>query len=153
MANVIFNKFKHELFLNGLVAWTGNADGSSSNGGGTFKVALMSNAYTPNSDTQNFWNQISSQEVTGAGYTAGGITLTSKTATRNDGTDQITLDAADVSWPNSTITNARHAVVYRDTGTPSTSYLVAAYDFGVDKSSSNDTFTFTINAAGLIILT
>lgn len=142
MANVIYNKFKQELLSSGVFSWTAN----------TIKVILMSNAFTPNADTQNFYSDISANEIaTGGNYTTGGQALTGKTVTRNDGTDQITITASNVVWASSTITNARYAVLFRDTGVAGTSPLIAAYDFGADKSSSNDNFTFTINASGLLV--
>lgn len=143
MANVIFNKFKDYIFTNGAFSWTG----------ATVKCALMRSTLTPDVDLHNFWSDVSANEVTGTtNYTAGGTTM-SCTVTRDDATNTVKLSASNVTWPNSTIPNARYAVIYISTGVAGTSPLVAAYDFGVDKSSSGDTFTFTVNASGLIVLT
>jgi len=118
----------------------------------TIKVALLSSAYTPNQDTHDYFNDVSANEVTGTGYTAGGITLASKTATYDAGTNVIVLDAADVTWSSSTIT-ARYAVVYDSTGTSSTSALIGYVDFGSDQSSTNGNFTITWDSTGIVRIT
>lgn len=60
------------------------------------------------------------------------------------------IDAADPSWTTSTIT-ARKAVVYRDTGTDSTSPLLFLIDFGADVSSTAATFQITLPTLGLFV--
>lgn len=118
----------------------------------TIKVALLTSSYTPNQDTHDYFNDVSANEVTGTGYTAGGITLASKTATYDSGTNVIVLDAADVTWSSSTIT-ARYAVVYDSTGTSSTSALIGYVDFGSDQSSTNGNFTITWDSTGIVRIT
>jgi hypothetical protein len=118
----------------------------------TIKVALLTSSYTPNQDTHDYFNDVSANEVTGTGYTAGGITLSSKTATYDSGTNVIVLDAADVTWSSSTIT-ARYAVVYDSTGTASTSALIGYVDFGSDQSSTNGNFTITWDSTGIVRIT
>jgi hypothetical protein len=115
----------------------------------TVKVALTTSSYTPNQDTHDFFNDVTN-EVSGTGYTAGGSTLGSKTlaATNN----VVKFDAADTSWATSTIT-ARRAVIYKDTGTSSTSPLLAWVDFGADVSSSAGTFQITWDSAGIMTIT
>jgi len=118
----------------------------------TIKVALLTSSYTPNQDTHDYFNDVSANEVTGTGYTAGGNTLASKTATYDSGTNVIVLDAADVTWASSTIT-ARYAVVYDSTGTASTSALIGYVDFGSDQSSTNGNFTITWDSTGIVRIT
>lgn len=118
----------------------------------TIKVALLTSSYTPDQDAHDYFNDVSTYEVTGTGYTAGGITLASKTATYDSGTNVIVLDAADVTWSSSTIT-ARYAVVYDSTGTSSTSALIGYVDFGSDQSSTNGNFTITWDSTGIVRIT
>ena len=47
----------------------------------TIKVALLSSSYTPDQDAHDYFNDVSTYEVSGTGYTTGGNTLASKTAT------------------------------------------------------------------------
>ena len=118
----------------------------------TIKVALVSSSYTPNQDSDDYWDDVSSYEVTGTGYTAGGATLASKTVGYTSGTNVTKFDAADVSWTSSTIT-ARYAVVYLSTGSSSTSVLIAYVDFGSDQSSSSGTFSISWSASGIFTTT
>ena len=120
-------------------------------GSDTIKVALTTSAYTPDQDAHDFFNDITN-EVTGTGYTAGGATLASKTSTYTSGTNTQALDAADVTWSSSTIT-ARYAIVYKSTGTASTSPLIGYVDFGADVVSSGGPFTITWDAAGIATFT
>ena len=118
----------------------------------TIKVALLSSSYTPDQDAHDYFNDVSTYEVTGTGYTTGGATLASKTATYDSATNVIVLDAADVTWSSSTIT-ARYAVVYDSTGTASTSALIGYVDFGSDQSSTNGNFTITWDSTGIVRIT
>lgn len=119
----------------------------------TIKVALLSNAYTPNQDTHDYFDDVSTHEVSGTGYTTGGNTLASKTSTYDAGTNVLVLDAADVTWSSSTIT-ARYAVVYDASGgSAATNPLIGYVDFGSDQSSSNGNFTITWDATGIVRIT
>jgi hypothetical protein len=118
----------------------------------TIKVALLTSSYTPDQDAHDYFNDVSTYEVSGTGYTAGGNTLASKTATYDAGTNVIVLDAADTTWSSSTIT-ARYAVVYDSTGTAATSALIGYVDFGSDQSSTNGNFTITWDATGIVRIT
>ncbi|AXQ68276.1 hypothetical protein HOT99_gp072 [Caulobacter phage CcrBL10] len=132
MASLVYNSMLHDL-VNGDIAFDTD----------TFKVMLVTSAYTPNKDTHTRKNQVTN-EVTGAGYTAGGqasaVTITPDTA--NDRED---LSFATVTWTSATIT-ARAAVIYKDTGTASTSPLIAYVDFGTDVSSTNANFAVSFSS-------
>jgi hypothetical protein len=118
----------------------------------TIKVALLTSSYTPDQDAHDYFNDVSSNEVSGTGYTAGGNTLASKTVTYDSANNVIILDAADTTWASSTIT-ARYAVVYGSTGTASTSPLIGYVDFGSDQSSTNGNFTITWDSTGIVRIT
>ena len=119
----------------------------------TIKVALLSSSYTPNQDTHDYYDDVSANEVTGTGYTTGGITLASKTSTYDGTNNVIVLDAADVTWSSSTIT-ARYAVVYDDSGASAAAKALIGYvDFGSDQSSTNGNFTITWDSTGIVRIT
>jgi hypothetical protein len=119
----------------------------------TIKVALLSSSYTPNQDTHDYFDDVSANEVTGTGYTTGGITLSSKTSTYDGTNNVIVLDAADVTWSSSTIT-ARYAVVYDDSGASAAAKALIGYvDFGSDQSSTNGNFTITWDSTGIVRIT
>lgn len=113
-------------------------------------VALVLSGYSPNIDTHDYFNDITN-EASGAGYTAGGITLSSTTVILDTTDDEAAFDAADITWSTSTIT-ARGAVLYRNTGNSATSPLIAYFDFGSDQVSSAGNFTITWNSEGLLNL-
>jgi hypothetical protein len=112
------------------------------------KVALCTSSYTPNIDTHSFFDDITN-EVVGTGYTAGGETLGTKTTTQDNTDNEGVFDAADTTWSSSTIT-ARYAIIYKSTGTASTSPLICYIDLGEDKTSSNGAFTLSWNAEGIL---
>jgi hypothetical protein len=120
----------------------------------TIKVALLTNAYTPDQDAHNYLDDVITYEVSGAtGYTAGGNTLANKTNTYTGASNVIVLDADDVTWSSSTIT-ARYAVIYDATpATNATKPLIGYVDFGSDQSSSNGNFTITWDATGIVRVT
>lgn len=105
----------------------------------------------PDQDAHDFFNDVTS-EATGTGYTAGGATLGSKTVTYTSGTNTQAFDAADTSWTSSTIT-ARYAIIYKSTGTASTSPLIGYVDFGADVVSTAGTFQITWDSAGIFTIT
>ena len=109
--------------------------------GDTIKVALCTSTYTPNQDTHDFFDDITN-EVSGTGYTAGGATLSSKSVNYDSATNVTSLRAGASSWTGATFT-CRYAVVYKSTGTASTSPLIGYVDFGGDETVSSGTFTIT----------
>jgi hypothetical protein len=140
MADVIYNSYKTDILA-------GNIDHDAD----TIKVALVTSSYTPDQDAHDFFNDVTN-EVTGTGYTAGGATLASKTVTQDNTDNEGVFDAADVTWSTSTIT-ARAAVLYKSTGTDSTSNLMVYFDFGSDQSSSAGDFTLQWGSEGIVNLT
>ena len=103
----------------------------------TFKVALYTAAANIGPTTTVY---SSTNEVTGAGYTAGGNTLVISVSPTS-GNNSSSVPTAYVSFSNSTWTNAtftcRAALIYNVTqGNKS----VAVLDFGSDKTVNNDTF-------------
>lgn len=117
----------------------------------TIRLILMTDSYTPDIDTQDFWNDISANEVSGTGYSSGGATLANKTVTQDDTDDEGVFDADDVTWTTSTFT-ARYAVLVKWTGVSSTSDLIGYWDFGSNKSPSGVDFTVQFAAEGVINL-
>tara|TARA_Y100000031_G_scaffold2229_1_gene2706 strand:+ start:2248 stop:2691 length:444 start_codon:yes stop_codon:yes gene_type:complete len=114
-------------------------------GSDTFKCAMITNSSTPNFETHDHWSDLSGNEVSGTGYTAGGAALTSITLGNASGT--LKFDAADTSWTTATISSARAAVIYDDTLTNDP--LICLVNFGADYASSAGTFQITWNASGI----
>jgi len=138
MADLVYNNFK-ELLLKKDTNFASD----------TLKLMLLSSSHTPDQDAHDFIDDCSSNEITGTNYTAGGATLTGASVSQDNTDNEGVFDANDVSWTTATITS-RYAVLYRDTGTPATSPVIAIWDFTSDKSSSGGTFQITWNAEGVL---
>ena len=116
----------------------------------TLKCSLHTSSYTPNQDTHRYKADLTN-EVTGTGYTAGGVPLTGVTLSYDTASNTFKLDANDPAWASSTIT-ARYAVFYDDT--PATNKPLISYvDLDGNISSTNSTFTVQLDANGIINLT
>lgn len=100
-------------------------------------VYRCSVAGTSHASTEPTWPTVFGQTVTD-----NGITWTCF------GRAVVTFDAADTSWTTATIT-ARYAVVYKSTGTASTSRLIFLLDFGSNQSSTAGTFQITWDTQGI----
>lgn len=116
----------------------------------TIKVALLA-SHTPNIDTHEFFDDVSADEVSGTGYTAGGATLGTKATTADNTNDRASFDCADITWSLLDVGTPSHAVVYRDTGTAGTSQLICYIELG--RASNGSDYTLVVNAAGLLRLT
>lgn len=111
------------------------------------KVLMVTDSEVPNFDTHDFRNDVV-QEVTGTGYTAGGVVITGTELTLSGGV--LTYDANDASWAGSTIANAMAAIGYFGRGGASSAdELVFLSDFVTAASSSSGTFAIQWNAAGI----
>jgi hypothetical protein len=113
------------------------------------KVGMVTDTHTPNFDTHNFRDDITN-EVSGAGYTAGGKAYTTTEVTLSSGT--LKYDSDDVAWTGSTITSAEAAFLYRDTAAAATDELYLMSDFGSPASTSSGTFTIQWAAAGIFTI-
>lgn len=119
----------------------------------THKVLMVTDASTPDFNAHDFRDDVDGAaytEVSGTGYSQGGVALTTTELTIATGT--LTYDAADVSWASSTITDAMAAIGYFNVGTAATDQLVFLSDFVTAASSSNGTFTIQWNASGIFTL-
>jgi len=111
----------------------------SSNTSQSYKIALYTNSASLDATTAVY---TTSNEVSGTGYTAGGVALTISTAPTTSGTTAY-LSFSNATWANSTIT-ARGALIYQTGGTTP---AVAVLDFGSDKVTSGTTFQVTFPTA------
>jgi len=104
------------------------------------KIALYTSLATLSAATTVY---STSDEVVGAGYSAGGNTLAGATVSLSGTTAFV--DFSDTSWATATIT-ARGALIYNSS---KSNKAVAVLDFGSDKTSTAGTFTvqFPANTA------
>jgi len=112
-------------------------------------VLMVQDAHTPDFNAHNFRDDIT-DEVSGAGYSAGGKAITGTEITIAGGV--LTFDAADVSWAASSITDAMAAVYYFIVGSAATDQLVSLSDFVTPASTTNGTFTIQWHSNGIITI-
>ncbi len=140
----------YDIFRENQVDGNGSVDLETPGGNG-YKCALHTNTYTPNQNTDDFFND-ATNEVTGTNYTAAGNLLASPIVTMN-GSGLITWDASDpATWSQSGggFSTARLAVIHRDTGVTTTSELVVySDDFAADRGIVAGDFSIPLDAAGV----
>lgn len=111
----------------------------------TIKIGLVTSSYTPGaSDT--FWSTPVAFEVSGSNYSAGGATTTATVT--GTGTATITVKLSNVTWSQSVtgFSNALYMIIYKTTGTSSTSPLVAYYNFGSAVGNVSGDLTISFDA-------
>ena len=119
---------------------------------GTPKAMILNTTHTTNIDTQEFIDDVSTNEVSGTNYTAGGATLASVTVTIDTGTDTVKLDCNDVTYTNITISNAKYVAYYVDTGTPGTSPIINIATFATTEDRTAQDLVLEIAAGGILDL-
>lgn len=99
--------------------WDGSIDLDTD----TIKVAFMNTSYTPNIDTEDFYDDISASIASGSTDQ----TLANKTLTIDTTNDIVKFDADDISITGQTFTSDM-LVLYKSTGVASTSALICYID-------------------------
>jgi len=117
------------------------------------KCALLASTWTPNLATNTKWADISTHQITGDGYTAGGISVTGLSFANVSGTSKWSCDNPSWTAGASGIT-ARYCVFYDNTDTDKTlicySLLnTAPADYVV---TSGNPFTISIPTTGIFQL-
>lgn len=131
------------LFFDKGVAWASD----------TIKVALLDATYSPSLGDEWF-SEVSAKEVSGTGYSSGGSTLTGKTATRDEDAGKITFSASFMTFSTVTLSNVGYAVVYKSTGTASTSPLIKVVDLrsgGAGRNVTSDDVNVQWAATGIFV--
>jgi hypothetical protein len=106
----------------------------------TIKIALYTSSATLDATTTAY---TTSNEVTGTGYTAGGVTLTGATIGTSGTTAYVDFD--DPEWTSASFTTAG-ALIYNDTTAGDNS--IAVLSFGGDFTVTAGTFRIVFPAPG-----
>lgn len=101
------------------------------------KVSLMKNTYVPDIVGDELWSDISSQEVSGAGYTAGGVVLSGISITQ-DSNGTIKINATDVVFSSITVSDWRYIVLHDVSNNDS---LIGYIDLTSPSDLEGDTLT------------
>ena len=105
----------------------------------TIKVALFTSSASLDATTTAY---ATPNEVSGTGYTAGGVSLTSTTVATSGTTAY--FDADDPTWTSANFT-ARGALIYNGSNS---NKAIAVLDFGADFTIGGGTFKIVFPAAG-----
>lgn len=138
MANTqaVATSFKTEL-LNGIHAFgTTVVRGATTKD--TFKAALFLASASLGAGTTTY---STTGEVTGTGYTAGGVTVTNATAPTSSGTTAFWTPSASFAWTTVTLATAFDAVLVYNT--TQTDKAVATFTFGSQTVTAGN-FTLTM---------
>jgi len=109
------------------------------------KVLLVTDTYAPDFNAHDFYADVTN-EVTGTGYTAGGVAFTSTEITLSAGT--LTWDFADPSWTTSTIADAMAGICKTEISGSATDQLLLLMDFVTAVSTTAGTLLVTISGTG-----
>src|SRR3954470_6909672 len=117
----------------------------------TFKLELLTTAYTPAQGTHDFRDDLGANEATGgSGYPAGGFSLTGLTLAI--ATLTVNWDAGDISQA---ITGGpfafRYGVFYKVVGTAATDPLVGYVDFGAQSVTDATVNITNTNQLGVTV--
>lgn len=118
----------------------------------TIKVMLMASAYVPNIDLHLAMDSadITGNEISGTGYSTGGETLANVSMTQDNTNDLAIMDADDVTWSGTTLSDVRGCIIYKSTGVASTSLPMVYIDFGSALATVAEDFKITWNTNGII---
>jgi hypothetical protein len=103
----------------------------------TIKIALYTAGAELGEDTESY---TATGEVTGTGYSAGGVVLTGATVQSSGNTAFVSFNNA--TWPGASFT-CRGALIYNAS---KANRSVAVLNFGADRTVTNTTFTVTFPA-------
>ena len=93
----------------------------------TLRVLLVSKDYVPDVGAHALWQDLGSNEITGTGYTSGGVVVANVALTADPAMRSVRLVGDSVSWTDPQ--TFRYAVLVADQGGAPYSPLLALYDF------------------------
>lgn len=120
---------------------------------GTLKMMFLNTGHTENLTTQIYSSDVNVNEISsGGGYPTSGITLSGVSSTMVGSGAVLDFDDISVTGIDSSTQGIISSlVVYVDTGTATTSEIIAQQTLGSDRVlSATDTYNITVNTNGLI---
>jgi len=133
----IYNNFKHQVM-----------EGEFDLLNDTIKVGLVT-GHSPDIDLHTQWSDVSGNEESGSGYSAGGETLANAAVTMDTDNDRGKFDGDNVTWTGLDVGTPSHAIMYDDTHA---SDLLIAY-WELTTASNGGDYTLQWGANGIILLT
>ncbi len=134
----LYNEFKFRLL---------NGSYNLANGQDTIKVCLVT-GHSPDIDAHDDYADVSGDEESGTGYSAGGETLANQATSEDTTNDRGKFDGDDVTWSGLDVGTPSHAIMYDDTVSD---YLIAYWE--LTTASNGGDYTLQWHANGIILLT
>ena len=114
-----------------------------------FKAMLCTTSYSPSQSGHQFKSSVTG-EAQGSGYVAGGKALLIGSITYAN--KVIAINASNISWPMTTLTNVRYLVVYDDSPpSDATKPLVLWVDFINTRSPANQSLYYNWPTSGAML--
>lgn len=132
----VYNNFKEQLLL-------GTIDLAND----TLKMMLVT-GHSLDIDNDASYSDVSGDEESGTGYTAGGETLTGQSVTQNNTDNRAEFDANDVTWTGLDVGTPNFAILYDDTH--ASNWLIAAWEIAT--ASNGGDYTLQFHSDGIILL-
>jgi hypothetical protein len=135
----VYNNFKEQILLGEL---------DLGNGADSIKCMLVT-AHTLDIDLDVSYSDVSGDEESGTGYTAGGEVLANQAVTQDNTNDRADFDADNVTWTGLDVGTPNYAIIYDDTHV--SKYLIAAFEIAT--ASNGGDYTLAWHADGILLLT
>lgn len=129
MAWVVYDTWKLAQFGNDPVDFSGGDD---------IACILLTSDYTPDVEADEFVDpdlDLATNEVVGDGYTSGGVEVTGQDVSVTDHVLTVSCDTITFDREPAGFTDARYAVLIKDTGDETTSRVIAYYDLSTDRQN------------------
>jgi hypothetical protein len=136
----VYNNFKEQV-MEGIF--------NLASGGDTINVMLVT-GHSLDIDNDTVYGDVSADEVTGTGYTAGGETLVGQDVTQDNANDRGVFDAGNVTWSSLTAGTPNYAIMYDDTPTTPNKPLIAAWELAT--ATNGGDFTLQWHTDGILLL-
>lgn len=111
--------------------------------GTALKAMLIDGTFAFDKHVHDFRADVTG-EVSGAGYTAGGVSMTGVAVQQDTGNSRVEVVADDTSFGTLTVSGIAGLVVYTDTGNAATDRIVGVHTFAAE-SPSGENFTYAWN--------
>ena len=137
--NIVYTNFL-KAYLQNNVTLTGDSANA-------FKMALFSSEYRPDSSDKKYDSLVKEGfEIQGSGYESGGKDIKFTLLASSD--NILEFQGTRISWTNATFIT-RYGIIYR----VSDGMLVSCYDFGVEQTVDNGTFSLSWKGSPTISIT
>lgn len=115
----------------------------------SIKVAALKDTYSVDILHDNF-SDVAAHEITDSGYIAGGKVLNNKSVLELNGYSYLKAD--NLQWLIGGSVDVKWLVIYKNTGTPNTSTLIAFIEYDTPRSVINGSLAINWDPLGIIVM-